>query len=275
MADRTLGRTMRAQLGRVRESTARWQVYAQLRSDIVTLDLAPGQAVSEAELAEVYGVSRTPVREALIRLTEDHLVEVVPQLGTYVTRISVREVTDVHFIRESLELATLPHMVERISDDDEAQLRDLLAKQRWATDRGDLAAWFATDEELHFTLQQIGDHVRTWSVISWAKAHLDRVRMLSRPDAAQLATLHAQHTALIDSLAANRLATAERVLTEHLREVLGLLEPLREAHSGYFVLDEPAAGPAYSQVSSDSASGRRRTGSGHASGTSKAPAKRR
>lgn len=275
MADRMLGRTMRAQLGRIRESTTRWQVYAQLRSDIVSLDLAPGQAVSEAELAEVYGVSRTPVREALIRLAEDHLVEVVPQAGTYVTRISVREVTDVHFIRETMELATLPHIAERMTEEDEAQLRDLLAKQRWATERGDVAAWFASDEELHFTLQQVGDHMRTWSVISWAKAHLDRVRMLARPDGAQLATLHARHTALIDNLAAKRLKPAEQVLTEHLREVLGLLEPLREAHSGYFVVDEAPAGPAYSRVSSASASGRRRTGSGHSSGTPKAPVKRR
>ncbi len=275
MADRTLGRTMRAQLGRIRESTTRWQVYAQLRNDIVALDLAPGQAISEAELAEVYGISRTPVREALIRLTEEHLIEVVPQLGTYVAMISVREVTDVHFIRETMELATLPHIVERITEEDEAQLRDLLAKQRFATERGDVAGWFATDEELHFTLQQISDHMRTWSVISWTKAHLDRVRILSRPDATQLATLHARHTALVDNLAAKRLAPAERVLTEHLREVLGLLEPLRAAHSGYFVADETAAAPAYSRVSSAKANGRRRTGSGQASGTSKAPARRR
>lgn len=275
MADRTLGRTMRAQLGRIRESTTRWQVYARLRNDIVALDLAPGQAVSEAELAEVYGVSRTPVREALIRLTEDHLVEVVPQLGTYVTRISVREVTDVHFIRETMELATLPHVVERITKEDEAQLRDLLAKQRFATERGDLAMWFATDEELHFTLQQIGDHMRTWSIISWAKAHLDRVRMLSRPDATQLAKLNAKHTALIDHLARKRLPAAERVLTEHLRQVLGLLEPLRAEHSDYFVVEEPPAGPAYSGDSPASASGRRRTGSGHASGTPRTPVKGR
>lgn len=269
MTDRTLGRTMRAQLGRIRESTTRWQVYAQLRSDIVTLDLPPGRAVSEAELAEVYGVSRTPIREALIRLAEDHLIEVVPQLGSYVTRISVREVTDVLFIRETLELATLADIADRMTEDDEAQLRDLLARQRSAAERGDAAAWFSTDEELHFTLQQIGDHMRTWSVIGWAKAHLDRVRILSRPDIDRLTAMHARHAALVDDLAAKRVGAAAQVLTEHLREVLGLLPSLQDAHDDYFVSDDTPVGSAYSRVSAASASGRRRTGSGQASGTSK------
>jgi len=266
MSDRTLGRTMRAQLGRVRQSTTRWQVYAQMRADIMNLSLAPGRAVSEAELAEVYGVSRTPIREALIRLTEDHLIEVVPQLGSFVTRISTREVTDVHFIRVSLEVATLAGIAERMTDDDVSLLEDLLTQERLAAERGDLAAWFAADEELHYTLQQIGDHTRTWSVIGWAKAHMDRVRILANPDAERLESMRAQHAALVESLAAKDVAAAERILVAHLGEVLELLGPLVREHPAYF--DEAPAGSAYSGVSAARSRGRRRTASGQASGTS-------
>lgn len=265
MPDRIVGRGRRAQLGRIRGSTTRWQVYAQLRAEIVSLGLVPGTPVSEAELAEAYGVSRTPVREALIRLAEDHLVDVVPQFGTFVTRINVREVTDVLFIRETVERATLADIAERITDDDEADLRDLLGRQERAARRGDLTAWFAADEELHFTLQQIGDHMHTWSVIGWAKAHLDRVRMLSRPDAAALGTLHGTHTALVDHLVAGRVAEAGELLAGHLREVLDLLEPLQREHADYFSDEVRPAGPLAGSAAT--ASGRRRTSSGQASGT--------
>ena len=73
---------------------ARDQVYAALREGIVTAELAPGRKLSENELADRLGVSRTPVREALIRLRDERLVAIVPQLGTFVTLISHDGVAD-------------------------------------------------------------------------------------------------------------------------------------------------------------------------------------
>src|ERR671938_1085574 len=82
---------------------ARAQVYAALRDAIIRAELAPGRQLSENELAAWLGVSRTPVREALVRLRDERLVAIVPQLGTYVSRISPQAVSDAHFIREALE----------------------------------------------------------------------------------------------------------------------------------------------------------------------------
>jgi DNA-binding GntR family transcriptional regulator len=226
------------QLSRMRDSSTRSQVHAQLRGEIVSLEMVPGQVLSESELADQYGVSRTPVREALIRLADENLVEVVPQLGTFVSRISVRDVTEAQFIRETLERASLPHAIKRLTADEEAHLRSLLAKQSDAGRRGDLTEWFSTDEQLHRALLEIAGHPKTWSVVSSIKAHLDRVRILSLPDPKILASMHSQHATLVDHVSNKRTRQADKLLTEHLRGVLTVLEPLEKQHPDYFLLDD-------------------------------------
>src|SRR4051794_5238427 len=86
---------------------ARDQVYVHLRASIVTAELEPGRQLSENELAGRLGVSRTPIREALVRLRDDRLVEIVPQLGTFVAPISDRGLSDAQFVREALECAAV------------------------------------------------------------------------------------------------------------------------------------------------------------------------
>lgn len=235
---RALGSPRRAQLNVLRGASTRAQVYALLRRAIVYLDLPPGQGLSENELAARYGVSRTPVREAIIRLAGEGLVEVAPQLGTFVSRISAREVVEIQFIRETLELASLPDAIKNVTAADEAYLRALLEEQAEAGRTGDLRRWFATDEDLHRSLLEIGGHPRVWSVVSQAKAHLDRVRMLTLPDPEILAELHAQHREIVDTVAAKKRRQAHDVLRQHLRIALDVLKPLEEQFPDYFVADE-------------------------------------
>lgn len=234
----------RIRLSRMRESSTRSQVYAQMRAEITSLSMRPGQLLSESELADLYGVSRTPVREALIRLADENLVEVVPQLGTYVSRINVRDVTEAQFIRETLERASLPQAIKKMTPEGENRLRALVAQQQAAGTRGDLAEWFSTDEQLHRTLLEIAGHPKTWWVVSSIKAHLDRVRMLSLPDPEILSSMHGQHATLVDHVVAKRTQQADRLLTRHLRGVLGVLGPLEKQHPDYFVVDDEDDAPA-------------------------------
>src|SRR3954471_10676901 len=109
-------------------TTARVRVYANLRDAIVRAELAPGRQLSENELAASLGVSRTPVREALQRLRDDRLVEIVPQLGTFVSRISNRALGDAQFVRESLECAAIRLAAERAQPADILALKAILAR---------------------------------------------------------------------------------------------------------------------------------------------------
>src|SRR5262245_15424093 len=100
-------------------------VYTSVRDAIIATELEPGQQISENELAARLGVSRTPVREALARLRDDRLVEIVPQLGTFVSRISVDGVDDAQFLREALECSAVRLAAQRCAATDLRELDDL------------------------------------------------------------------------------------------------------------------------------------------------------
>lgn len=238
MAQRTLGAPRRSQIDVMRKASTRTHVYNVLRQAIVTLKLTPGQALSENELAAEYAVSRTPVREALIRLADDGLVEVVPQLGTFVSRIDPQQVKEVHFIRLTLESASLPHAIKRMQPRDERKLERILAEQLDAEEDGDIERWFETDEDLHRTLLEIGGHKRAWPVVSASKAHLDRVYMLTLPDPAKLSDLHAQHRAIVDQVVSKQRRQSEKELREHLHLPIDVLPDLEKKHPDYFLPDE-------------------------------------
>jgi DNA-binding GntR family transcriptional regulator len=219
-------------------SSVRAQAYAILREAIVSLRLPPGHPISENELAAELGVSRTPVREAIIRLAGEGLVEVYPQRGSVVSRISVREVREAQFVREALERAALPDAAERLAGAGTDRLDAIIAEQREAGAAGDAARFVAADEALHRTLTEIAGHHQVWNVVHAAKGHLDRVRWLSLPAPAEVGELIAQHAAIVDALARGDLATADARLTTHLRAVLGHLESLADQHPHLFETGE-------------------------------------
>src|SRR5215218_5031680 len=161
-------------------STARVRVYANLRDAIVRADLAPGRQLSENELAASLGVSRTPVREALVRLRDDRLVEIVPQLGTFVTPISTRAVADAQFIREALECAAIRAAAPRVTHVDIAALERTLAAQERARDVEDFDAFYVLDDEFHQAICDLSGR-SVWLITQRAKGHLNRIRRLSLP----------------------------------------------------------------------------------------------
>src|SRR5690606_18355205 len=113
------------------------QIYSDLRGQIVSIALKPGAWLSEARIAEQYGVSRTPVREAFKRLAEDGFLEVVPQVGTFVARIDMQAVRDAHFVRETLECRIVELAAEQIDEAQRAELRRNLRELELAQRSGD------------------------------------------------------------------------------------------------------------------------------------------
>src|SRR5690606_15671687 len=124
------------------------QIYDDLRSQIVSISLKPGIGLSEARIAEQYGVSRTPVREAFKRLAEDGFLEVVPQVGTFVSRIDMQIIRDAHFVRETLECRIVELAAMRIDDAQRRELQENLRALELAQRSGDRAAHFRADEAM-------------------------------------------------------------------------------------------------------------------------------
>jgi DNA-binding GntR family transcriptional regulator len=226
---------VRIELGqRLSGAPARDQVYLALREAIVSAELEPGRRLSENELADLLGVSRTPVREALARLRDERLVAIVPQLGTYVTLISHQGVADAAFVRESLECSAIRLAVDRADEVALAALQANLAAQERARADADAEAFDRLDDALHQALCDLSGHEVAWTLSRRANGHLDRVRRLSLPDPAYLGEMVDEHRQVIAAVADRDADRAEHLLRHHLRMVLSSLPHLQVEHPEYF-----------------------------------------
>lgn len=210
------------------------QAYQALRDAIVRIDLEPGQQLSENELASQMGVSRTPVREALARLRDEQLVRVVPQLGTFVSRISVAAVGDAQFIREALECAAVRLAAERAGQNDHELLEELMAAQERTRAADDVDAFYHLDDSFHHALCDLSRHPAVWTISQRAKSHLNRIRRLSLTVPAYLPEMIDEHRRVVDAVVAGDPDAAELALRYHLRQVLRELPNLREQRPDYF-----------------------------------------
>ncbi|MCL4748289.1 MAG: GntR family transcriptional regulator [Burkholderiaceae bacterium] len=214
------------------------QIYANLREQIVTVALRPGDALSEARIAESFGVSRTPVREAFKRLAEEGLLSVVPQVGSFVAPIDLHRVRDNHFVRETLECRIVGMAARRIDDAQRAELAGNLQAQADAMKANDPAQFFRHDEEMHRLLARIAGHERAWEVIHEAKGQLDRVRRLSLADATRSRARMSEHRAIARCVARRDAAGAERAMREHLASIFTAIDNIATENAHYFVDDQ-------------------------------------
>jgi DNA-binding GntR family transcriptional regulator len=233
MLDMRIDRVRRMPLG-----SASRLVYTSLREAIIAADLEPGLRISENELAERLAVSRTPVREALVRLRDDRLVQIVPQLGTFVTRISTAAVEDAQFVREALECAAIRLAAERAGERDIANLRALVLRQVQACDEADHAGFAVLDDEFHAAICEISGRGLVWELAQRAKSHLNRVRRLSLPQPHYLGEMVDEHRLVLDAVADGSPDRAETALRHHLRMVLSALPAVRAEHPDYFEADD-------------------------------------
>lgn len=208
--------------------------FAWLRNEILSGRMRPGQALSENEIAQRLGVSRTPVREAIIRLESEGLLAVRPQVGTTVAPIDVDAVADVQFLREAIECRTVALAAQRVSPADAKELRAQLKAQARVAARGDHAAFVPLDDRMHQKLVAMAGRPRVWRAIEDAKAQLDRVRFLSLEHPAWLATIHRQHEDIVDRVLAGDADGAVAAMAQHLRAVFASIETIAATSPEYF-----------------------------------------
>jgi len=207
------------------------QICRLLRDRIVRAELLPGTLISETEIAGDYGVSRQPVRETFIKLSEAGLVQIRPQRGTMVTRISTESVMDARFVREAIEADVVRLVAERSDAAMRVELLAQIERQKRAAD--DVAAFVGLDERFHRTLAEMAGKAYAWRVIEEVKAQMDRVRYLS-VEKLHVRLLIAQHEAVVRAIVRNDIVAAETVMRTHLREILKSLPTLAQARPELF-----------------------------------------
>lgn len=196
------------------------RVERELRADIIDLTIRPGERLSESDIADRFDVSRQPVREAFIALMRQGLVDVQPQRGTVVVKLSVRRMLDARFIREAIEVAIVRRACERFDSHYRDRAETLIEAQRKAAAAGDHLAFQKLDSLFHIALAEGADCTEAWNVVETQKAHMDRVCALTLHSAGSMEPLVDQHRAILDAIEDGDADRAVAAMSLHLSEIL-------------------------------------------------------
>lgn len=211
------------------------RVYLALRQRIIDMDMAPGLRIVELDIAAEFGVSRTPVHEAVQRLAEEGLIEILQRVGTFVARIPINELEEAMLIRTALEVAVVEKAATRITPTSLEQLRAILAEQRRCAEARDADGFHRGDEAFHAALAEIAGCPGVWRTIQQAKTQVDRFRRLTLPIEGRMKGVVEEHGLVVEGLATGRAEQATTAMREHLDHVLPVIEVTRAFRPDYFI----------------------------------------
>ena len=220
--------------GRPRGATAASRIYSDLRTELVSLRRRPGEPISEAEIALSYGVSRTPVREAILKLSDEGLLEIFPQSGIFVSRIPVAALPEAIIIRKALEETTARLAAERATSSQILVLRSILARQREAEAAGDRDAFHQADESFHGTIADVAGYPGIWRLIQQVKVHVDRYRRLTLPQAGRIGRTITEHEAILGAIEAHDPDRARAAMETHLERLLKDISAIQSINPEFF-----------------------------------------
>jgi DNA-binding GntR family transcriptional regulator len=213
------------------------RAYAQLQSAIANLILRPGRELSERYVAEWLGMSRMPVREALLRLRDEGLVTAVPRRGYYVSQISADDAREIYEMLEGLESMAVKLAAERATPEDVVRLEQAVTEQEEALARDDLDAWLVADEKFHDAILEIARNRRIRKIIEPLNAQLHRLRLFTvriRPKPTRSVEEHRAEVEAIkkgDAELARNIHMAHRA---HAREIMvGVIEKYAGPNGGW------------------------------------------
>ena len=208
--------------------TALYQEVAErLRQRIFAHELTPGTWIDEQKLAEQYGISRTPLREALKVLASEGLVVLKPRRGCYVTEISRQDLDDIFPLMAMLEGRCAAEAVRRASTTDVEALRDIHEALETAARDGKIEAFFEANQEFHRRIQELSGNRWLLSVIQDLRKVLKLSRLHSLSLEGRLQQSLMEHRAIIAAIAAGNAEAAEKSMHDHLlsgREALAKME---------------------------------------------------
>ncbi|HEY1328151.1 MAG TPA: GntR family transcriptional regulator [Casimicrobiaceae bacterium] len=217
--------------------TASAAVYRILRDEIVWLKRKPGEPIVEKDIALARGVSRTPVREALLRLTTEGLVDTVAKSGTFVARIPASALPEAIVVRKALEQVNARAAAERARRSDIALLRTTLEQQREAEAAGDRAVFHRADEAFHATLAAVAGYPGIWSLIQSVKTQIDRYRLLTLPQPGRMARVIREHAAVVAAVEKHDAERAAAAMDAHLDGLRISVDDIRRMNPDFFYED--------------------------------------
>lgn len=209
-------------------------MYQALRAAILDLRLRPGTPISENRICQQIKVSRTPVREAIIRLAQDELIAVFPQQGSFVAPIRLKKVVEACFVREALEVSILRLAGAVWTPADTAVVEAILERQQRHATSGDYLAFFREDENFHYNFARVAGLDNISAIIEDAITHLVRIRRLADPTEGHMERAIREHRNVLENLKRGDTDGAVASLTQHLSRVVQTMTRLSIKYPEYF-----------------------------------------
>lgn len=225
------------------------QVHRALRSAIVEVRLRPGSALSEKEIAACLEVSKTPIREALIRLVEERLVTVVAKSGTRVAPIDIDRFREGCFARLHIEVAAVAQAATLRNDEHIIQMKANLSRQREALEKEAYWDFFLCDEQFHALILKAAGLPGLVPVMEAAKVEVDRIRSLkNRLGVRRTEIVIREHEAIVAAIAARDPGRASQAMRDHLGEVDQRIWALGEDHVLWSFIESVSKNPGRNSI---------------------------
>jgi DNA-binding GntR family transcriptional regulator len=209
------------------------QVFERLREAILSLSLTPGTTLSRTTLATQFGVSSTPIRDALMRLEEEALVEVFPQHATVVSPIDLTLAHQAHFLRRSLELEIVRSLALSPDPILVARLKGIVAQQQALMEAHDLEGFEASDQAFHRHFYEAAGMQDLWLLVRSRSGHIDRLRRLNLPSPGKIQGIVRHHRLIVEAIADGKPEEAQGHLRDHLSGTLSHVDEIRAKYPGY------------------------------------------
>lgn len=210
------------------------RVYQSLREAILSMQYPPGTVIRKGAICEQLGVSRSPVAEALARLSAEGLVDVIPQSATKVSCFSMDEIREASFLRQALEIAAVEKVtLERTPEQLAALTRNIRMQELLIEDK-DFVGFYEADEEFHTMLMNFTGFNGVPQVLASVSLHLTRARMLVLPDEGRPKETVKEHQAILAAIKNQDVDAAREAMKSHIGQLIPRILPLEESHAEYF-----------------------------------------
>jgi DNA-binding GntR family transcriptional regulator len=218
--------------------TASDAIAASLRSSILSLKLLPGSELNLQEMADRLGTSRSPVRDALLKLRDERLVDIIPQSGTRVARINLSQVEVERFLRSSLEQDAAGLFCRKRKEKDLLSMDGAIQKQKEAKEAGDMVAFLTSDDDFHHVVFSSTGLERIWNIIQKESGNYHRIRLLSFGEPDVLANIILRHQELESAFRGGNEALVKELEAGHMGKLEQERVVLLDRYPDYFTKDE-------------------------------------
>ena len=217
-------------------------VYYSLRKNIMHLNLKPGESINVKEIAEQLEVSRSPVRDSLIKLEKEGLITAIPKKGTIVSKINLKRLAEERFLRQCLEEKIVVLFLECYSDSDIIELKSKIQKQQESINKNDIESFLEYDDQFHEIFFRVTDKMLCWETIKNMSGHYRRVRFMTLWNGKIVHYVTEQHELFLKFLMDKNIEEIKKLTEIHITQQSKEEKVLLELYSEFFELDVEDSG---------------------------------